>query len=124
MTNEKTSRRLSNYLRRHRRRSSLSQRELGHVLGYGNEGCISRHESFRILPSLEIAIGYEVVFRVPVSELFAGLRDEVTEDVEARLAQLEQTLGQRSFKDGNGEATARKLMWLCERKGPQYRPLP
>lgn len=94
------------------------------MLGYGNEGCISRHESFRILPSLEIAIGYEVVFRVPVSELFAGLRDEVTEDVEARLAQLEQTLGQRSFKDGNGEATARKLMWLCERKGPQYRPLP
>lgn len=35
-------------------------------------------------PSLEIAIWYEVIFRIPVSELFAGMRDATEEAMEDR----------------------------------------
>jgi hypothetical protein len=68
------------------------------------------------MPDLPIALGYEIVFRVPVSELFAGLHDEVAVEIEARLATLEERLGRRSARDHDAKATARKLLWLSERK--------
>lgn len=75
-----------------------------------------RRQCIRDIPDLQIAIGYELIFRVPVSELFAGLRDEVVTDIEANLVRLEEQLGQRSLKDQNAQAIARKLTWLSERK--------
>ncbi len=112
-------RRLANYLRTHRRNVGLTQRELGQILGYCDEGSVSRHERFHATPPLVVALGYEIVFRVPVSEIFAGLRDGVEGDVEERLAALEKNLEQRSAKDRNANAIARKLMWLCERRNSE-----
>ncbi len=108
--------RLANYLRTHRRNVGLTQRELGRILGHANEGPVSRHERFRATPSLVVALGYEIVFRVHVSEIFAGLRDEVEEDVETKLVELEEQLGQRSARGRDANATARKLMWLSGRR--------
>jgi hypothetical protein len=75
------------------------------------------------MPPLQIAIGYEVIFRVPVSEIFAGLRDQVAEEVESRLEELENGLEQGSMKDRGAIGVARKLTWLSERKDSQYEPV-
>jgi len=72
------------------------------------------------MPDLQIAIGYELIFRIPVSELFAGLRDDVATDVEAHLLQLEEELGKRSARDQDANATARKLAWLSKRRDVHY----
>lgn len=124
MTHAQTGdRRLLNYLRTHRRKIGLTQRELGRALGYGDEGAISKHEKFYSTPPLEVAIGYEIVFRIPLSELFAGLRDEIGQEVEGRLAELEEHLGRHSVRDRNALAVARKLMWLAERRSAEYEPV-
>ena len=119
MTKAQVDQRLPNYLRTHRRNVGLTQRELGQILGHCNEGPVSRHERFRATPSLVVALSYEIVFRIPVSEIFAGLRDEVEKDVEKKLVEMEEQLGQRSAKDRNANATARKLMWLSNRRNSE-----
>src|ERR1700756_2955491 len=87
---------LTNYLRAHRRKTGLTQHDLARVLGYENYGIVSRHERFESVPSLVIALGYEVLYRVPVSEIFAGLIATIEFDVEARLAEFENHLGKQS----------------------------
>ncbi len=119
MTKERAGQRLANYIRIYRRRAGLTQHELEQVLGYGNEGSVSRHERFQATPPLKTAIGYEIVFHTPVAEIFAGLRDALAEDIEARLDSMEEMLGQRSATDRYANATARKLMWLAERKSSE-----
>ena len=113
----------ANDIRIHRRRTGLSQRDIGEVLGYLSEGPIARHEDGRRLPPLKVAIGYELIFRIPVSEIFPGLREEVGGAVEKRLAQLEERLGEHSAKDRNAMAIARKLTWLYERKTQNVEPV-
>jgi len=120
MTQKDLDRRLSNYIRIHRTNAGLSQGELGSAIGYRNEQAVARHERFYVTPPLAVAIRYAIVFRVPVTDLFAGLSDDMAADVEARLTQLEAKLGQRSARDRNALATARKLMWLSQRKNPEY----
>ncbi len=115
MTATQADERIPNYLRTHRKRVGLTQRELAEALGFYDESPISRHERFESTPPLSIAIGYEIVFRVPVSEIFAGLRDQVQKDVESRLRDLRDVLGERSVKDRGAMAVGRKLMWLSER---------
>ena len=112
--------RLANYLRAHRRRIGLSQFDLGAVLGYRDEGPVSRHELLHTTPPLVIALGYEIVYRVPVSEIFAGLKDEVEGRIENRLAELETRLQQRSANERSALAVARKLEWLALRRDSEY----
>lgn len=107
---------LGNYLRTHRRRSGLSQRELGLLLGYVNEGQVSRHERSKTIPSLIAALAYEVVFRVRVAELFTGVHGEVTRMMEGNLAAFEEQLQQRSGKGRGANETAQKLTWLKARR--------
>lgn len=105
-----------NYLRAHRKKSHLTQRELARIVGYRHAGPILRHEHFRSTPPLVIAVGYEIVFRVPITQIFAALREVVAEDIEARLAELEASLGNRSARERNAKVIAQKLLWLAERK--------
>jgi DNA-binding XRE family transcriptional regulator len=108
--------RLGNYVRTHRKKAGLTQRELGGVLGYNDEGAVSRHERSRSLPPLLIALGYSIIFRTSVSEIFAGLHETVEQVVESRLRELEETLQQRSGENSQAAVTARKLEWLSERR--------
>ena len=124
MTTREVDERFQNYLRIHRKRIGLTQREVAKVLGFFDESPVSRHERFEATPPLPIAIGYEIVFHVPVSEIFAGLRDQVQEDVESRLHEMGDLLGQRSVKDGRAVAVARKLMWLSERWNTESESVP
>jgi transcriptional regulator with XRE-family HTH domain len=116
MTKAQLDRRLANYLRTHRRNVGLTLRDVGNILGYADEVAVSRHERFLTMPSLVVALGYEIVYRVPVSEIFAGVREEVEEGIEKKLAEMEERLGQRSSRDRGATATAQKLMWLSERR--------
>lgn len=123
MTTPDSEKHLPNYIRVHRRRAGLSQEELGELLGFRLES-VARHEQFQAAPDLRIAIGYEIIFRIPISELFAGLRDDVASDVEAKLARLEEQLGRRNANGRDANETARKLVWLSERKNRHCESIP
>lgn len=78
---------LPNYLLTNRKRLSLSQEEVGFLIGAkgsGKESTVSREECFKREPGLQAAIAYEVIYGKPLKELFAGLYQEVERDVRER----------------------------------------
>jgi len=105
-----------NYLRTHRKKSGLSQREMGTLLGYNDPGQVSRHERSSSIPPLATALAYELIFRVPVSAIFFGMHGSVERDIEYKLQQLEAGLHKRSVADQDANLVAQKLIWLNERK--------
>ena len=105
-----------NYLKMYRLRSGLSLRDVGKLLGYADHGVVSRHERSIRLPSLPAALGYELIFRIPVSALFVGIQDNIRRDVEERLQEMEIRLGECDGNGPNAKVIAHKLMWLSERK--------
>jgi DNA-binding XRE family transcriptional regulator len=111
---------LGNYIRAHRKQAGLSQGELARVLGYDQAGPIIGHERLRSLPPLLIALGYSVVFRIPVSEIFAGLSDAVEQAVESRLSKFEIELKESAATSSQKATIAKKLEWLSGRR--QLRP--
>jgi transcriptional regulator with XRE-family HTH domain len=106
-----------NYLKTHRKKTGLSQRELGLLVGYADEGQVSRHEMSKSLPSLSVALSYEAVFRVSLSVLFPELVDELTRMIEERLAEFGEELTKRNGRGRKANITAQKLIWIRERKG-------
>jgi transcriptional regulator with XRE-family HTH domain len=115
--------RIASYLSSHRKRSGLSQERLGRLLGYPDEGPVSRHERLCSVPPLRIALGYQAIFQIPISELFPGEYERIKQDVEERLAELERTLQQSSEKGRSATRIARTLEWLWERPNHSQIPL-
>ena len=107
--------RIASLIRIHRKRSGLTQRELARLIGHKNSGRVSRHERGVTIPSLTAALSYETIFQVPISDLFPAIHDAV-KNAEARLADLESELGQKSAQDHDANATARKLQFIWARK--------
>lgn len=88
-------------------------------MGSVSEKQVSRHELGDNIPAgLHVALGYEVLFGVPVSEIFPGIRASVARVIEARLDDIEETLKGKSAKGRDASAIARKLEWINERKTP------
>lgn len=110
---------LASYIRTHRKRSGLSQKELDYLLGYPYEGQVSRHERMFCFPSLVVALRYQAIFHVPVSELFQGIYETEQHSIEEKLAKMEDDLHQCSSKGRKAPMTARKLEWLWERQNPE-----
>ena len=106
-------------LRTLRRRSGLSQAELAKLLGFFSEVPVSRHERSDTVPNLLTAFAYEVIFRVPASEIFPGLYRAVEAGIEERLAKLEQALHDSNAKGRSAASVARKLEFIWERNNPQ-----
>src|SRR5216683_6987856 len=100
---------LENYLRTYRKRSGLTQREVAFLLGCLNGAQVSRYEKRRRLPPLQTALACEAVFGIPVSELFAGLREKVGKEIEKRLLELRSRLQTKSSKGSEARAIAQKL---------------
>jgi DNA-binding XRE family transcriptional regulator len=113
---EQTHEPLTNYLRAHRLKTGLTQDDVAMILGSLNRDTISRHERMELLPSLVIALSYEVIYRVPVSEIFSGLAETIEFNIEAQLAAFEDHLGSQSAHGSRAVAIARKLQWLSERR--------
>lgn len=105
-----------NYLKTHRKQLGLSQLELGQLLGYKDQGQVSRHERSQSTPSLEAALAYEVIFRVPISAIFADLSGTVKLTIEEKLAALEADLMNRDARSCGANVVAQKLVWLNDRK--------
>lgn len=79
---------LTNYLRTFRLRAGLSQDEVAALLGVAGGAEVSRHETFRRMPSLATALRYEAIFGVPVRELFSGEYQKVELAIQARAQEL------------------------------------
>lgn len=60
------------------------------MLGLKQHGAISRYESGARIPDLKTAFAYQAVFGHTLTELFAGLQDQVRTEVGARAKQLSQ----------------------------------
>ncbi len=104
---------LANYVRVHRKRSGLSRRELGILLGYIGEGQVPHHEQLVSLPPFSVALAYEIVFRVSIAELFPGVRRHIEQEIERRIEALKEMLQQQSGKDRHAAITAHKLEWIA-----------
>jgi DNA-binding XRE family transcriptional regulator len=102
-------------LRTLRMRSGLSQKELAEILGFSTAAAVCRHETSGAVPNLLTALGYEVIFRVPISELFPGFYQTVQTGVEERLAKMEQELHQSAAKGRDAVPVARKLEFCWQR---------
>ena len=76
---------------------------------------MSRHERFETLPPFLIAVAYEVILNVPVTELFPGVRRRTEQEVNRRIEALREVLGQRSGRGRHASVTARKLEWIATR---------
>ena len=112
------SRRLPNYLKAHRKHSGLSQDEVAFLLGCESGAKVSRYEKRRRLPPLETALACEAVFGVPVSELFAGVREDVGKDIAKRRAALKSKLRAEAADGSAALINAHKLRWIEERERP------
>ena len=102
--------RLHNYLLTHRKRSSLTQREVAFLLGCRHKTKVSDYEQRTRRPVLETALAYEVVFGAPVRELFAGMFDEV----EVITRQRARVLARKLSTASRTPLTARKLDLLSQ----------
>ena len=107
-----------NYLRTHRKQAGLSQREVGHLLGYKNQWQVSRHERGRSSPPLLTALAYEAIFRAPVSSLFARTQARAARSIEVKLVAFGRSLKPSNGKGRAARATAQKLAWLMQRITP------
>lgn len=76
----------------HRKRSGFSQDEIAFLLSCRSGATMSRYEHFRQTPNLETALACQVIFQVPIHELFAGVFDEVEEKAMERIRLLADKL--------------------------------
>jgi len=90
--------RLPNYLRAHRKRAGLSQKDVAFLLGCRVGAKVSRYERFAREPTLRAAIACEIIFHAPVRELFAGIYEDVARLTERRARQFARRLAGKRQK--------------------------
>lgn len=79
---------LSNHVRKFRKRSALSQRDVAFLLGAKCASKICRYERFVREPGFATAVACEAIFRRPVSELFPGVYHKIAAGVRTRAKTL------------------------------------
>lgn len=83
---------LSNYIRSNRKRFGFSQWEIARLLGCVKGEAISRYERFARLPGLETALAFEIIFKIPVRDLFLGESRKVERAIRRRAKRLAATI--------------------------------
>lgn len=83
-----TSPQLPNHLRANRKRLALSQDEVAFLLGSQNGDQVCRFEQFDRMPSFEVALAFEALFKRSVSELFPGVYQKIERGVATRAKAL------------------------------------
>ena len=78
----------ANYLRTYRKKSGLSQDQVAEVLGLYSGQTFSRYECLARIPSLETALGCQVLFGVLPHRLFPGLYTDITQLTRTRMRAL------------------------------------
>lgn len=95
---------------------------MARLLGAERDTTVSRHESGQRLPSLEMAIAYELIYQVPLRELFAGNAVEM----QARVRQLANELMEEAngtLKGPRAQQKLETLIRLSESDEPVVVPL-
>jgi transcriptional regulator with XRE-family HTH domain len=110
------SQKLPNYLRTHRKRLALSQKDIAFLLGVKSGAKVSHYERFTRLPSLKTALAFEFLFQIPVRELFEGLYQESERKIEERAMLLLEILNISS----RSAAFSRKQEILKELSGDEF----
>ena len=83
---------MPHYVRRHRLRAALTQREMAHLLGSRSPATVCQYEARKREPDLRTALAYQVVFGLPVETLFPGIYREVEQEVLSRADCLSKQL--------------------------------
>jgi transcriptional regulator with XRE-family HTH domain len=100
---------ISSYLRTFRRRSGLSQTEVAFLLGVRGHAKMSRYERLSRRPTLQAAIGLQVIFGLATKDIlpqvFVAAEQKVIERAHALSRQLE--------RETDTAQTRRKLEFLA-----------
>lgn len=99
---------LPNYLRSNRKRLGLSQDEVAFLLGTRSGARVCRDERFMREPSLKTALAYEAIFQKSSRELFAGIYQEIEQEVTGRA----KALANRMDRQESSRQSAQKLKAL------------
>jgi transcriptional regulator with XRE-family HTH domain len=99
---------LESYLKTYRKRSGFSQDEVAFLLGSASGAKVSRYERLARQPGLPTVFAYEVIFRTPAKDLFAGLYQKVEKITQSRARLLAEKLAQAKAH----RTTPRKLALL------------
>lgn len=84
---------ISNRLMLYRKRMELSQKQVAAILGINNVAVLSHYERGTSLPSLQRALGLEIVYRVPVAFLFPELYEEIKAKIRERESRMSRFSG-------------------------------
>jgi len=102
---------LQNYLRAHRRRAGLYQKEVAALLGATSGDKVSLHENFAQRPAIDAVFAYEIIFDRPARDLFAGDYEAVRLAVRSRAERLAKRLREET-PESQALRVARKLAFL------------
>jgi transcriptional regulator with XRE-family HTH domain len=72
----------------YRRRMGFTQKQVARLLDQRDTSMVSHYEHSRALPPLAVALGLEIIYRVPVAFLFPTMYEELRKQIRAG----EQTL--------------------------------
>lgn len=100
-----TSASLPNYIRTHRKRAHLTQKEVAFLVGVTSGAVVCRHERFQQTPNLQTIIAYEILFGTPVRTLYEGVNQKVQDKLMDRI----RALIRRLIQGGHGRVMDRKI---------------
>ena len=62
----------------------FTQKQVARLLGHRDTSMVSHYEHSRALPPLTVALGLEIIYRVPVAFLFPAMYDELKQHIRAQ----------------------------------------
>ena len=68
----------------YRKRMGFTQKQVASLLGHRDTSMVSHYERGRSLPPLMVALGLEIVFRIPVAFLFPAVYDELRRQIRSK----------------------------------------
>jgi transcriptional regulator with XRE-family HTH domain len=68
----------------YRKRMGFTQKQVALLLGHRDTSMISHYERGRTPPSLGVALGLEIIYRVPVAFLFPAQYDELKQEIRGK----------------------------------------
>lgn len=80
------------YLRTHRRNWGLTQKELAELIGTVRAAQVSRYETDKRAPKLEVALACQVIFGVPPATMFPDTFTLIEEEVIRNMHRMDQRL--------------------------------
>ena len=80
------------YLRTHRRKWGLSQKDLARLIGTIGCAQLSRYENNKRAPKVEVALACQVIFGVIPSIMFLDTYASVEEEVMRNMARMDEAL--------------------------------